>query len=128
VIDLKNFDKFKDTIEWITRDEMKILLPKVMIKLSNNINTQPKISTYIKKNSRNEEVPYAIGELQFANLIILFIVPFTKDYKESIGFEDNELLQRIFIFLKFNENANYIDLSDSKERKLAMNLKLNLGK
>lgn len=99
VIDEKYRNDLKNIIRWVRYGEVpeginkeKYKLPPIGILMNAEILKEPDIALFIRKNN-NYNIPYCFSCVRVANLIFVYVIPFTN--KDS-GFNDREKFIEFF--------------------------------
>jgi len=123
VVDSNEIAKFQKTISWINGKTETTTLPKVAILTSYDFfKTHPSLIVYLRKDE-NTDLPYAVGELHYTFLTLVFIIPLaesdTKDFSEDENYEN---FWQFFKHYNSTENWNFRNFSDKTKRKFTLNL------
>lgn len=129
VIDTKYLPHFQRTMDWLNGEIVANELPKVAkMEIFDKFEEQPVLTTYIRK-VENKSIPFAVGELKFAFIRFIFIVPFTSQ-DELTFLEVNEYLNNFWN--RFNHyskipNVSFNNFSSNEKRDFKINLKIILN-
>lgn len=115
---------FKDTIDWINSELCPRVLPSVLVYRPNSILTHPRIAYFIRVQG-NEDFPFAIGCLEFANQGYFFLIPFCQG--ENLPKPDSKVYQKFKeSFCKIVGNRPYKERDLSEHTKKTPSLRLDL--
>lgn len=121
VINTESVCHFNEAIDWIRiENPSQQALPPV-IYYAHDFIEHPKMSVYIRAEENNN-CPYAIGCLEFADKGFFYIIPFSNS--ELITIDMIKSFIYIFIQLYGKKDSTIIDLSDTNSQKL--NFKLDI--
>ncbi|WP_284460814.1 HNH endonuclease [Chryseobacterium sp.] len=129
VMDVKELGYFENTIEWINGNIEIEKLPKIIeITTYEHFGLQPQLITYVRNND-NENIPYAVCELQFTCLKKIFIIPFSdKDKADFSQSENYENFKKTFNHYEKQYNCAYNDFSNNKKREFNLTLNFEVNK
>lgn len=115
---------FFETISWIKGKAKNEKLPKVAIATNTKIHQQPTLTYFIRK-VEDQHLPYCIGELRFAQLIISYIIPFSDC--DSCDFTDEDSFNNYWKYMQHYQilKWNFLDLSEDKKQKFSMKFEYN---
>lgn len=121
---------FKNTIQWVMNgfDVVDGRLPKVACCLyPQELNQQPEVTLYLRKNSSDEKAPAAVAVVMMCGIILIYIIPFvlneTTNY--AIGEKYNEYWDIFNLYSKSPHKWYHVDLSGTKS--ISQNLRLNFN-
>ncbi len=123
VIDTKYIEHFDESINWIRNDIFFDNLPKVAVLSSYNFfNTHPNMILYVRK-SKNNELPFVIGEFHFTFLTYVFIIPLSSQDETNFHEEDKyKIFWECFQHYKRTGKWSFHDYNNSQKKKLTFNL------
>lgn len=125
VIPSEKVPDFKNTIKWINGKLEQEQLPKIAFKMFHDkLAEQPQLTVYLR-SSEDYSIPYAVGELHFALLRYVFIVPCSERDQEAFVL-DNEHKRFWSKFKHFSSipEWSFEDFSDNVQKPFTINFKI----
>lgn len=111
IVDKKQLKYFKKTTQWVMGRDSENQLPVVAESLLENVDTEPKIAYYLRKNDDNK-LPHAVIEFVLARRMIILIIPFSsKDNKSFAKKEDYDHYWKTFKHHQTKNDWNFVDFS-----------------
>ena len=116
---------FTNTIEWINYSFHATELPKIaFLQDASFFNPQPTLM-FFQRKKEDDNIPFMIGEFHYADIIYVFIIPFSeKDKKDFIAQDDYELFWNEFNQIRANRSWKYIDYSSTEQFPVVCNFTL----
>lgn len=130
IIEDKDLKYFTETINWLSSEKLISSLPKIVTAISYRGFSlqQPKIQVFLRKND-NKNIPYAVGELSFTCMRLIFIIPFSSQDDRNFTVEnDFKRYKEVFHGFLKDENWDYIDFSSTKKQKMTFQLNFTMCK
>lgn len=122
VIGSKDIMFFSKTIEWINCQFNAQDLPKVAFLQDSSFFTPHPLLSFFQRKNDNHNFPFTIGEFHYADMIYVFIIPFSlKDRKSFLEQEDFELFWKNFNQIRADRNWEWIDFSSQEELPIISN-------
>jgi len=122
---------YSETIDWIFNTEGSDL-PKVACLQSANFYTEHPYLVKYKRHTKDLKFPDLIGEFRYADILVIFIVPFSKlDKKQFLLEEEITFFWNTFIGLRRDYLWNFVDFSSMTPLGMEIDFKINgieLGK
>lgn len=88
-------------------------------------NSQPLLMFFRRKNE-DDNFPFMVGEFHYADIIYVFIIPFSlKDKKDFVDQNEYELFWNEFNQIRANRNWNHVDYLSSEQLPIVCNFTLN---
>jgi len=125
VINSDDIKFFTKTIEWINYSFDATELPKIaLLQDASFFNPRP-ILIFFRRKNEDDNIPFMIGEFHYADIIYVFIIPFSeKDKKGFIDQDDYELSWNKFNQVRANRSWEYIDYSSTEQFPIVCNFTL----
>lgn len=122
VIDTEFLNKFNESIEWIRIEKPQHQELPPVIYFPHDFIEHPKISVYLRAEDNNE-FPFAIGCLEFADKGFFYIVPLANS--EPITIDKIKNFIGLFAQQYGKKEVTLLNLSDTNEQKLVFNLDID---
>jgi len=125
VINSDDVKFFTKTIEWINYSFDAAELPKIaLLQDASFFNTQPTL-IFFQRKVQDDNIPFMIGEFHYADIIYVFIIPFSdKDKKDFIDQDNYALFWNKFNQIRANRSWEYIDYSSTEQTQIVCNFTL----
>ena len=122
VIASKDIKFFSKTVEWINNEFNASKLPKVAILQDSSFFTSHPLLLFFQRKNENDNLPFMIGEFHYADIIYVFITPFSsKDKQSFVEQEDFDLFWKDFNQVRADKNWGWIDFSSNERLPIISN-------
>ena len=125
VIDAEYLPNLQSCISWIKQNHSTEKLPSIRMKLINELYSDfPSLSVFIRKNT-DTELPHVVGEFRFANIVIVFVLPFSE--KDTLMFIDGTEFEKFWSLSQYSKHSSkiewqVIELNSNEKKKLQFNV------
>lgn len=125
VLSRKELVHYQVAVQWLFESKMISLPSLAWMKHSSFYTKHPYLIKY-KRNNSNYNTPDLIGEFRYADIAIIFIVPFSDlDQKQFLDQDEINTFWESFIGFRKDMFWNFLDYSSTKPVRMQIDLQVN---